>query len=530
MFRLFPDLQVDASGWDRLPLDLAEEIDVAKHADSGGDLRMFAEDVVGTRFEEAALRRIARAQGAVGDRIGACSTWEAVLHRRRDDYEANHELATIYSRLDPNETRSELAIGRALQNARLTPYEQADLHALRGRNLKDTWQREYLTEPITNPRQRALRSSTLDAAIDTYLAAFHHSLDNYYAGLNALALTDVQICLANELPEVWVTNYRDDIEAADALAARQRLRTWLCDAVGISLQRTREHQRAAGTDDPWLDASSADHMLIATDDAARVVAAYERAAGRLGPDSRESVLRQLTVYNDLGIRLDLVERAIESVGGRYAQARSIGPTTEEIVVFAGHLPDPPNVSWRRFPMSAVDDVRAALLGDMKSLRDECLGRGARLVGLASASAGGDLLFHDVCQELGITREVFLVVPDADFRATGISREGPSQVWMERYLAAVAPGTPIHILDRTPHSPSWRDATGGEHSWERWKRWMIHHAQARSGRVTALVLWDGQPPRGTAGVAAFVDTAAKRGVPVQIVRLAEIVGEGSVAVS
>jgi hypothetical protein len=67
VFRLLPDLVIDAARLHTVPNDLAEQIELHRLAGSRGDLRLLAEDVVGLRFEERALRRIAAAQSDVGD-------------------------------------------------------------------------------------------------------------------------------------------------------------------------------------------------------------------------------------------------------------------------------------------------------------------------------------------------------------------------------------------------------------------------------------------------------------------------------
>ena len=50
--------------------------------------------------------------------------------------------------------------------------------------------------------------------------------------------------------------------------------------------------------------------------------------------------------------------------------------------------------------------------------------------MASASEGADILFHEVCLELGIAVRVYLPVPVSVFAATFIGRSGGN--WPERF--------------------------------------------------------------------------------------------------
>jgi hypothetical protein len=154
VFRLLPDLVIDAARLHTVPDDLAEQIELHRLAGSRGDLRLLAEDVVGLRFEERALRRITAAQTDAGDREGARRSWESVRARRPDDLPANQTLATIMARLGDRD-RSDQAINRALQAPTLTPYQRAELLALRGSNIKDRWRARWCTAQPGAPRERA---------------------------------------------------------------------------------------------------------------------------------------------------------------------------------------------------------------------------------------------------------------------------------------------------------------------------------------------------------------------------------------
>ena len=77
------------------------------------------------------------------------------------------------------------------------------------------------------------------------------------------------------------------------------------------------------------------------------------------------------------------------------------------------------------PQQITEAIRA-----IKAAAD---GQGEQLIGMAGATDGGDVLFHEACAELGIDTEVFLPVPELAYRATATSG-WPG--WVERYHAVL----------------------------------------------------------------------------------------------
>src|SRR5581483_11675489 len=53
-----------------------------------------------------------------------------------------------------------------------------------------------------------------------------------------------------------------------------------------------------------------------------------------------------------------------------------------------------------------------------------------LIGLSGGASGGDILFHEVCEELNIPSQMFLVLPKADYIKASVADAGPA--WIERF--------------------------------------------------------------------------------------------------
>ncbi len=53
-----------------------------------------------------------------------------------------------------------------------------------------------------------------------------------------------------------------------------------------------------------------------------------------------------------------------------------------------------------------------------------------LMGLTGGASGGDILFHEVCEELNIPSEMYLVLPKNDYVKASVADSGPD--WVERF--------------------------------------------------------------------------------------------------
>jgi hypothetical protein len=513
VYRLLPDLAVDAEKLRMLPLELSEQIEQARSMARAADLRLLAEDVTGMRFEEPALRLIAKALTDVGDGVGAIDAWVRLRITRPNDYDANHQLATLYARQD-DLTGSDQTIARAFTNTALTTSQRSELNALRGSNLKRRWIGGWRRAAAVEERQRlALRSPLLTKAIVQYTRGFDHDLNNYYAGLNALALADLQLRLSAAQPEVWRTNFATDPDAEDGRSELHGRVRRLAALVHAVLTAKADDVRRGDQPDPWLLVSIADARFLGTDEAARVIGGYERAASALEASQRSAVVTQLQLFHDLGLKADLAMSALTAVDGFESEI----PTRADVeaVVFIGHMidrdDDPP-----RFPPDLEQAVARAIESRVKAARAAAAAAGRRLVGLAAASDGGDVLFHEACAEAEIPTKVYLPVPDELYRSTSRFPSG----WLRRYLDVIT-HRDVHTMNASPLVPSWLDLQPETSSWPRFNRWILHHAKVMTDRVTVLALWDGRQARGLGGVANMVEIAPRRGAAVEVIPLNDL---------
>ena len=54
----------------------------------------------------------------------------------------------------------------------------------------------------------------------------------------------------------------------------------------------------------------------------------------------------------------------------------------------------------------------------------------KLLGISGGASGGDILFHEVCEELNIPSQMYLVLPRNDYVKASVADSGPG--WIERF--------------------------------------------------------------------------------------------------
>jgi conflict system pore-forming effector with SLATT domain/uncharacterized protein DUF4231/tetratricopeptide repeat protein len=492
-----------------LPRDLAEDIEQAREARRAGDLRLIADEVVGLRFEEAALRAAARALAKVGDNAGARQAWERIRAVRPDDLEANQALSNIYRRLG-DYVSSDQAVQRALGGGTLSSADRAELYALLGSNSKRRWAKQWRGADEKDRARVALLSRELEASFQFYRRGFDENLNHWYSGLNALALAKITLALAERCPDDWQTRFDTD---ADADREFERLRSeiaWLASTVRASLDCDRARSRYTGTVAPWLEVSAADLRFLTSNEPERVTSAYEAAMSPyLDSATIQSIRDQLEMYRDLGI---FVENALPALA-LFAEASGGDTAQVHPLVFSGHMIDPPGRTPPRFPANQEDTAQDRIEQAIRDIVAAAESRQERMIGIAGVSDGGDLLFHEACHQLGVETQVLLPVPELAYRATAIS--GQASGWADRYHAARRNAAKVLILARTDTLPGWLLARPGYSTWQRNNRWILHHAWATTtaDRVTLLALWNGEAGDGPGGVADMVATAQAVGAEV-----------------
>jgi hypothetical protein len=178
------------------------------------------------------------------------------------------------------------------------------------------------------------------------------------------------------------------------------------------------------------------------------------------------------------------------------------------LLFTGHMIDAAGRKVERFPARAEVRARAAIYDAVLGLRREAT------VGVAAGASGGDLLFHEVCAELGIPTRLYLALPAEEFIAKSVAPAGVD--WVRRFEALVERLGVGNVFvmgeaDGLAEGPT-------ENVWQRANFWMVEEAVALAPERTLIALWDGKGGDGPGGTEHLVTAAPGYGV-----RVAPVIG-------
>ena len=500
VFRLLPRLHAqDPSVFQPVPPGFQEEVVIVSATGTAGDLALLAFEAQGFEWEMEGLRLVVRAQLEKKEVEGASVTWAALLDVDPDDLEANLLLGTIYQKRG-DLTRSDLALKRVLEANVLRPAVRAEVLALQGRNAKARWLQEWRSVPRAQWRPRALQSAFLTQAYQQYSNAFNEDLNHFYSGLNALSLLTIMVDLAGAYPDLWEVLCEDAEDAKRKLDRSRRQRERLSWTVEHSLEAARSRLERSGKKDVWAEISTADFSVLGPSKPASVAAAYRAAFATATDFNAASVRDELQIHIDLGICEDNAKAALAEL-----PASKAAELPKRVLLFTGHRIDDAGREEPRFPKQKEQVARDAI---MSAVQDELATAGEIAYGIAGGASGGDILFHEICQHLGIPTQLYLALPADKFIVHSVAAAGPA--WMERFNRLLG-RCPSRVMQTTEQMPRWLSGKQNYGVWQRANLWMLYNALADGAtKVTVIALWDGAVGDGPGGTADLVDHAQKCG--------------------
>jgi hypothetical protein len=178
----------------------------------------------------------------------------------------------------------------------------------------------------------------------------------------------------------------------------------------------------------------------------------------------------------------------------------------QAVLFSGHMIDAESRMAPRFPARAEAAARAAIRAAVLRLRDE---GGDPAVGIAGGASGGDLLFHEVCAEIGVTTRLRLALPADQFLQQSVAPAGRD--WVPRFESLVERLGAGNARVMAEADGRLEGAT--ENVWQRANLWMIEEALRLAPRRTLVALWDGKGGDGPGGTEHLIQEAARFGIRV-----------------
>jgi hypothetical protein len=531
VFKLLPRLKPD----DRyalmvVPPDFQEEVERARKARRAGDLRLLAEEARGFEWGSGGLRFVGEAQFGIRALAGAKETFENLRRVDRNDFQANYRLGTIYQKLAESAanvetkldglTLSEQAIERVLERTKPptdhdeSPQEGAERRfhraegsSLLGSNAKTRWMEQWKSAALDARGASALRSPHLAASIEHYLGGFAEDLDSFYPGINALSMLKIQIELAKQLPKVWAGGFEDDAKADAALKECEQRVARIASTLHLALGMDDQIKRKYEQPDIWKKISRSDLLFLTLDKPDQVGRDYAKTLANANPFEVDAARRNVLLFRELGLLPANVEAALKEM--QLAAPEKPQPPAR-VVLFTGHMLDPPNraADKARFPRTPEAEnvargmIEAAVQSEMKQ-------EGGVSLGIAGGACGSDILFHEICESLGIPTSLFLALPQDKFQVESVDRGGPD--WVERYLR-LCQRVPPRVLAESKELPRWLVDKKDYDIWQRNNFWMMFNALAGdSRRQTLIALYNPErDPDGPGGTAHLVSEASKRG--------------------
>ena len=505
VYQLMPGLEpTDPTKFLIVPLDFREEVEQAQSGKHFGNLQLLAAEVDGFSWKTMGLRMVGNAQLHLKDWQGAKATWEAVRKYDDMDVQANTLLGTVYQR-QGDLVKSDQALDRALQNRDLPNIDRAEILALLGRNAKTLWLKDWEREGEGEAIQKAaLISPNLQKSFELYNKGFIEDRNHFYTGLNALAMLTVRTELAMAQPEIWEDGFDFEGEANLELKKLQELRSNLAAGVGLAIESRRAILEREGRTDMWAEISAADLAFLSSKKPNRVGRAYQAALANAPDFASDSARNQLLLYQRLCILKENAQAALDkiSIGEVKAETRESPP---HVILFTGHRIDAQGRKIPRFPPEQEGPARSMIAEAVSAEKQKAQGK---LIGLAGCASGGDILFHEVCQELEIPTQIYLAVPKNDYIKNSVADAGPR--WVERFHHLLG-AQHSKTLSDSSELPRWLRSKKGYNIWQRSNLWMLHNSLVISGNnITLIALWDGGVGDAPGGTEDMVRRAQDRG--------------------
>lgn len=173
------------------------------------------------------------------------------------------------------------------------------------------------------------------------------------------------------------------------------------------------------------------------------------------------------------------------------------------ILFTGHMIDREDREEPRFPAEKEGAVKQAI---RMLLMQEKKRYASSLLGISGGASGGDILFHELCEEMHIPSEMYLALPVEAYKAASVAFAGKE--WVQRFNRLVK-DLPVSIL------PEKED--GGENVWVRSNKWLLEEALKGGGEhMTLIALWNGKGGDGEGGTEHMVNVAKEKGATTMII--------------
>lgn len=463
-----------------------ERVAQARRRGRVGDMLVLADEAPVAAFRANAWIRAGKALRRIGHYRFALEQLEKGLAIEPEDLAGRREKGMCLQRLALGGERH-YAIDTARSHYRAMLQDNpgdAETWALLGRVEKDAWTAAWRL-PQSTPAQRLVDARYEDAllreAIRCYETAFRADPKHYYSGINALTLMHLYRHLTADT-------------AYDELAGV------MAGAVRFAAECEEDPENLF-----WARASLGDLQVLAGTPQS-TEAAY-KAAVAINRDNwfaLDSTRGQLLLLQELGMAPENVAAGIAVLDRALSRLPLPGRDWEprRVFLFSGHMVDAPDRDSPRLPAERVEAAGARIAELMRGLD-----AGPEDLALTQGACGGDLLFTEACQGLGVRVGWLQPFHEPEFVQRSVVRCG--EHWRQRYLdARQRLGGPVLSAPQELGEPPGYAERG--YPYERCNRWLMYTALAWGvEKVHFVCLWNGAGGDGPGGTAHMYEEVAQR---------------------
>lgn len=251
-------------------------------------------------------------------------------------------------------------------------------------------------------------------------------------------------------------------------------------------------------------------MLLTSKQPKPVANAYRQALTGATPFTCDAERRQLELYQRLGILKENVQSALSAFP---EPSNPVAPTARKrVLLFAGHRLDSPNRVPVRFPQEKEEVARQAIRDAIKAEREIT---GEIAYGIAGGSHGGDLLFHEVCAELGIQTKLWMALPPNEYVKVAVQDYvGIGTDKLYKRFNQLQQRCANRCMSNNNNLPRWLQTKANYSFWQRHTLWMIYNALAEGdGNLTLIALWNGDNDNATGDFVHRVKDLGAEVVPI-----------------
>lgn len=463
-----------ATGFWREYNEWREKVTIAQRAKHIGDILLLTEEIRNPLIREEAISEVGRALANLGRNELALAQYRKGVEANSSNVEFRREEAFHLNRIG----RVDEAIVKIESILADFPNDSKSITYL-GRIYKEMWASAW--KQIRNKNQRIKQAFDsyhwLIKSIDIYMKGFQSDLNDYYPGINAFTLSMIVVHLANK--------YGKDKSIDPDIARIRKHLTSLRHTLIFGL----ESKMAIESDktDYWTLISYAELKLLTSDDLDVVIRAYRKSitASRRNLFFLYSSLSQLEILKEMGMKPKLVRAVINLIreeiqrvdnGGDSTTSSEISktlkgkPLNSRAILFTGYMVDYTGKEKKTLPPEKENELRQEIHKKLQKMHPHPNDRAV----LSGLSAGSEIIFAEVCIELGLKVKAYLPLTEAAYVREFISPAGEN--WVDRFYKVKNHS----LVDEINHIEALGQPKQGDDLYERNNRWALYSALGRGG--------------------------------------------------